>query len=1801
MSVVSVTRITDPLLDKYDVLDSALIPSKSFLRNFGDPNDYIECHIYTKDDKLLYSQYDIKDYTLPSDDNSNTNQIIFDPGKYLTDRQYNVGDFKLDYRIYRKKVFTLPSPTFFITEISKDRTEIRLSSNLVSNLTVETGALNFINEMQTSQYYKDFLLNFGDNKAVNAVNLALDRNTSPYSLIVKLYQPLPTEFALKSALWIVEELASPIVYEVVLTPDFKPTPIPYLASADFDVDVYQHAGLASPYVNLDTIYNNSNLQAYQDVVNRLHNDSINVNVDYTDYSNFVHFSSAQQRLVNFIYKLGLIEDYGADIATLNSIPDMDTSVSGSAQALQGNINNLIKNMDGYEKYLYTVSSSFSWPKIGTAPNYTLYSVTSSQAQAWVGDVQSGQIGVAYEYDAENQNNLVFGVPGYLADDERNGQYLVFLNMIGQHFDSIWVYIKAINDIHKAENSLDKGISKDMVYTALRSLGVKLYNNNANQDIYSYLIGNLSGSYTITGSQDLVSGEDQSKELFKRIYHNLPYLLKSKGTTRGIQNLITMFGIPDTILSPITYGGADKSGNTKEYTYDRYSYSLQNTSGSYVKLLWGPLTQNYLKYGVNNLVPDAIEFRIKPDKNTYANNAVLLQCYKGLSRAINFGVTMDYTSSQGVPSANFKLIMTGPSGLISSSLCLPVYATGSDGDTSFYNVAVSTDFKIKTSFSAGNIRTYTLTVQNNISGRVGHHATASIANPTVNTTIGNSWGYPGSLTNPNYLAVGGPAVVSSTFSQSFAGQIQELRYWSEPLVKSIIDVHTLNNESIQGNSISSSYTDLAARFPLGNNLVTYNHYLTQSVESVHPNWGLSYSSGSVVSGSGGTRYGYAIYGGTDVYGQPITGSILYRSNTNSASFYNYPNTNNYKSEYELIYANTPNAGYYSPVTDKIRIFDNTPASDVLSPWLSLETPELNRSRDTHFTEVSFSPQNEINKDITADMGSLLDLDQYLGDPYSQELDNYPELVTLSKQYYGKYVGKYNYKSYVDLVSQVDNTLFKMIEDFIPARTNLSTGVTIKSPILERNKVKRYQPVVTQTDYSATITHGGIEASTDNISGDYSGSFIDIHDNFEVRNYNPYLLYTSSFDENMFEYSDFNITYGDVYTNRLSGKYKKIDINNTNILEPVELQDSEYEHTRYTNPRYKGCKVDVAKLNVYTKGDNTYGTVPGASYNVGKFGYVFQGGMNNLNFPDKTSITMKYLLDASGSSTQLTKANKNVFEVQNTFKSGDTMTVSLTDPLNPSNQFGVNGTGSIFLGGYAIHPILYNETGLPFIFTYLNPKDNTTSKIGFKAATDKDIRWYTYNGHDGRGPDTNESFALQPSVGQPAPDKISDYIRLLVDGAGVNTTFPQLTTQNRYGTITDWNTRYPDIQAGYGTTWYTNPNGGAFYQTYGPQYQTSDAADYLRGWYEISYFSTQDTGSQGYVSSGMGANLELNGGSLPSGDDNYLVFNVPRTSDYIINADIPISVSTCNPELALGVCRVVGVLEKWVNGAWTYIPGMSTSISDWRVPKNEFENGRSDLSGFDNGDFGHAGTMYFWNGWYNSTEDRFIDATLNMNKKKVHLESGDKVRFMLYFLDLAYFFQGGWYVDFKLNSGASFEIVDSLNSVTQTIVTQSFSDATMFTLTSSLTPGYADTLLFDVTASLLYSNSIYTPSSSYTSLYSPITDIFTIQPNDLVRLASIEKLNAPLYQVRNVITPIVSGSSVSRPLQVVLNQAPISSSVNPSSFSILRPVPDETSIILNKTKQTGMVSSGVLIPEYLDPNVINNISNIIEPLSRGLLPQ
>lgn len=1319
-------------------LNSSVVASKDSVRNFGYPEDVLEFHIYTPSNDILISDYNYKGYKLPDDvkpgDIITTNKILLDPVSDIQKFNFSYGKYIVNYNILRRKIINSENKSFIIKQISSDRTEIRLYSNLISDGDLESSVLQFLYEFDTSLFYKEFLLDFGNNEFSSAVNIALDKNNSPFTVLIKLYTQLPEKYSVGDSLWIVESLSVPYRYEVDTFPDREEIKPLKLKVPNFDINVKDHLIKSSDYYNIDNLYKFNSLSSYRELLNKLKNNNVQINIDYTDFTNFIHYSSAVERLNNFKYKLSLIENYQNDLTSLSNIIGYTSSlnVSSSVQTINGNINDLIKSFDGYESYLYYESSSFSWPKSGSQKPYVLYNTTSSQALTWFGSYDNnssyfgGSISTASVYDIENMDNLVYSAPQFIRNDDNNESYLLFLNMVGQEFDNMWIYAKGISDLHKANNDLNKGISKDLVFYVLRSLGIKLYNSESDTNIFEYFLGSdsngnnnpMSSSYSniITASSAALAGNVRHKEILKRIYHNVPFLLKSKGTNRGIKALITSFGIPSTILDVIEYGGSDKSTSTIEYDYERFTYALRTTGSYAIQIPWSPLTQNTLKIGLFNIVGDAIEFRFKPDKNVTNLTQSLFNVNKGSNSL--FGVKLQYTSSNGYSYGNINLILSGSQGYLSSStISLPIFVTQSDGETSWWNILVERRFPNVPTNLVSASQYYDIYVKNEIGGQIGHQGSASLfVSESVSGSYNYSWMDYGTTSSFNFLYLGGSGS-NSVFGNNFQGLLQEFRIWSNYISESSFNFHVLNPESYQGDLSGSAYNDLAVRFTLGNNLITYNHSLTSSVQSTHPNQNISFTSGSFF---GGSLYGFSVYGVNIYGGSDGSGSIII--NSNSASLFGFNNENNYRSFVETYYANVPNSVYSNPVTQKIRIHDNYITGSVLKHDLRLESKTGSfLSNDLNTIDVSLSPQNEVNKDIIGQFGDTFNIDNLIGNPADLYNGRYNSLELLKNEYFVKYISKYNFKDYIRLIDFFNNSLFKMIGDFVPMRSSLNTGITIKPIILERSKVKMKKPSVTYDDFTGSIGHARVRDDRYNISnvgdlrdqytGENSGSIIDVNDLFQSGNYNRFI-----FEENItnFDHSDFNVLLNNVSQSRHSNIFRTLDINNSSITYRSELQDSYVDYKRHSRPRHDGSKSTSLKYNVYTpatesyKGDDSYDKNAAIDLYSRKFAFFSEVVLSGSTLPSRSNAYIKYLIDEFGSVTELTQQNKNLFEIQNTYKTLTDVDVSLFDNQNPTNQKSLDGVKLIYAGGYRYSPLLFNDLDNPSGSLIFDSSDTTTYK-------------------------------------------------------------------------------------------------------------------------------------------------------------------------------------------------------------------------------------------------------------------------------------------------------------------------------------------------------------------------------------------------------------------------------------------------------------------------------------------------------------
>ena len=1083
-----------------DTLIITDLPFKTIDKTFGRKDDYIELHIYNSNDQIIFSDLNFTDYDIPTDQPCFplSKHIQIDPNKVLLDKGYITGKFKLKINILKNKIFNSPNQPFLIKEISSNRREIRSISDQVTNAIFDPAIQSFISELESSVYFKEFSLNFGDDVLVPAINLMLNKGPFKHELILKSLDTLLPKIKLGSTFKVVEEIIDPFFININLGDPILESNDIELLGPNFTIDIRQNQSVPSGFKTYDDILSYDITSSYQHLLSKLEDDSaeININYDYirpvsessTDetyhFENFTHFSSAVERLKNFKYKLKLIELYDSKINTITSISG-PTATSNLVLDAKEDINKkkekIIKGLDGYEQFLYFTSGShYTWPKQNSSKPYALYSITSSLAKNWIGTDQSafgnygGQILSASLYDRQNEHNLNKLIPSHIVDNDDNLLYVNFVNMIGQHFDNIWTYIKSIKDIQNSSNT--KGISKDLVFYQLKGLGIESFDQFENAKLTEYMLGVESGNnkYDVgfTFGKNSVSGSsinsetlvtasndpsipkgDIAKEIWKRLYHNASYLLKTKGTERGIKALMSCYGIPSSILNIKEYGGStpttgplknlDTSDTYKTFTYQKSSLVLDGNSGTtgyFLKTSWSSSITNTHFTQAEEEKGKTVEFRIKPNRSNVKQHLFSLSgsSINGTSNNSQYDIHLYIEpyigtdiSSSGDSTQYGRLKLDQSTTLIASSSYFPIY------NKDFWNVFIQAE---KADGNNNGVATFGA-YQANFNKNISSHVTSS--------TIQNyRFNFGSSFKGAKQAYFGGiPANPHSNYNNidilGYSGSLQEVKiYFGELLSHNTFKKHALEPFMYAGNNVSSSYNNMVARFPLGSNGI-------QNSSSFHPNIDLNFMGSGVV-----------INAESDMVSQK------------------------WKEIVEDHHLPTPDTVGASMTSNKVRIDEGTIDENILHPTIKTETSTLDRQPpDYEDLGIFFSPTNEINEDIVYTLGAFR-MDDYIGNPLpsAQTASVYEDLKDIKDVYFKKVKRRYNYWDYIKQIQYIDHTLFKMIEQFVPFKANTKTGLLIEPHFLERNKFKRNTPIRSDAQTMIEGTHQNFEVQISSEYGD-----------------------------------------------------------------------------------------------------------------------------------------------------------------------------------------------------------------------------------------------------------------------------------------------------------------------------------------------------------------------------------------------------------------------------------------------------------------------------------------------------------------------------------------------------------------------------------------------------------------------------------------------------------------------------------------------------------------------------------------------
>jgi hypothetical protein len=1212
----------------------------------------IEINIYDSEVDYLIQTLNVYAYEFSSDEiryiHSQHNNdpgaldissIEFNTEKILRKYNYSSGKFRVKYKFYEDilgywygstpnspQVTTQDGRNVFISKISPSRQEISIGYSDDSVLESFLSLSDYFPQYSLKFVFNKFI-NFGRNKLYLALNAKNEYNdtTKENSLIVKLYEPLPAEYDVNSKFWMVLLYSDEIQDEISLYDTQGQGGINIIKPPNFSnmsnritkpsskYTSYNDLMLYKKDYDLSDIYesntpDNSNLYG------------IDLNIDYSYFKNFVHFSSATQLIQNFRNKLELLENYNYEI---NAIVPTGSFASSSSLYWESQRNELFSKFTKFEKFMYFESGSYFTSSAitpSTLPNYTqspyssfirtdentgnllidstypkqsvpvvsgrdatsLYTIvptTSSIAISWFDIMYSSSM----QFDWNNRDWLINTVPEYIRlDTDANKDYLTFINMIGEFYDNIWTYVENYYRLIKRENHIKDGMPNELIWDVLRNDGITLNNSNEAVDLNVYFSGlNISGDSSQYTASLMKAEKDITYEVWNRISNNLPYLYKSKGTKRSIQSLFNCYGIPTNYISIIEYGGPNigsYSDTSISGTFsDRYQFEVEDFTTivnvhptQYISVPW--VTSSY-----NNLVPSSIEFKF----NTKYDVSKQILIEKSSTNADSGSFAIILNKSQ-FPNRGFLTfaMYSGSEASSSSTKHWPFY----NGNT--YSVLLKQN----------SPKSYTLTVKKYDDSLQKITVTDSVV---LNTSFTDDRIY----NTPGIMTIG-----ASTAGAS--GSFDEFRLWSEKITDNVFDWHTKYSSATNGNSLLSSLDTLVFR-------LSFNDAQDLGTNRYLPNEG----------------YASASYATAAMASNNFTPLTLYPYNYTPIDRYNLVSTmysapsimnsekirieNNQITQsiilpdnYNVYPLRMPtNSGYENKIFNKFNSkYDNI---------IGEQSPYDNTDIDNNTLLIAFTPMQLINNDIIAFFGGDVSLFNEFGDPANYYSVSYPSLDNLKRKYIQNTKNHINFFEYVSFIRMYKQSVLEQIREFVPINTSLIMGTVYEQSILNRNKIKLInQEIGTNLKQrNAIIEIPEINSPTGFLLSNIStkvGAISKLKISSDIQNY---ILKLILHDEVRIGAS--KISYD------LQMPMNKIDINASNMINILELSLRQKTHINVTKISYD-LQIPMNKTDINASNVVLYdGYILNPEYQIsGKYNNYFslcEYRFNPWKFKDYLSLS------------------------------------------------------------------------------------------------------------------------------------------------------------------------------------------------------------------------------------------------------------------------------------------------------------------------------------------------------------------------------------------------------------------------------------------------------------------------------------------------------------------------------------------------------------------------------------------------------
>ena len=447
----SMQQINPSLLfnDGFELENSSLIPNEDYSGSFTPGINQIEFYVYDTQKSIQYSDYNFTSYQItqnttpdatpvgasveelanPVVGNSTTDVVNINPEVDIYNAGYSNGVLYGVYNFVNNELSSSVDNKYYISEISGDRTEIRIKSNYITTDQMRSSYISFESTINSNNFFDEFYITFGENEyhiGVNSQydvgltgigNVATNTNEGDSSILIKLFDALPSKYQVLNELYIVTKTAETQVYEVDFIEDLSVVSDTIaLKGPNTNLDIKDFVNNSTTYKNKNELLNTESSGSKNQFLNILDQKGIKLTPNYStsSFDQFVNFSSAKERTQNFYTKVSRIQAYENDIAAINPITGSNptSQISQSIAGLYTKIEEEIRSFDGWDYYLYYNTASDSYPKDLSSSEqfpFPLLNTGSTEVLNWLGsDVENNQYygGVllsASFYDNDNQN------------------------------------------------------------------------------------------------------------------------------------------------------------------------------------------------------------------------------------------------------------------------------------------------------------------------------------------------------------------------------------------------------------------------------------------------------------------------------------------------------------------------------------------------------------------------------------------------------------------------------------------------------------------------------------------------------------------------------------------------------------------------------------------------------------------------------------------------------------------------------------------------------------------------------------------------------------------------------------------------------------------------------------------------------------------------------------------------------------------------------------------------------------------------------------------------------------------------------------------------------------------------------------------------------------------------------------------------------------------------------------------------------------------------------------------------------